>query len=373
MKIQRGRPTRAPRILVTKFSTLAYGVLLIALVAVGAPTEARASTRLCSDIFQPNALTQLFDSGAQTSLRAENKFTQDHVRFFQTERPSPRVMRALETLRGDWKIELRRSLDPETQKETSGFTPWIVGATIDLPRGALKSDDALAAYLEHLIPLAREAKRLARIEQNEAAVEKLDAPTKALLTKWFTLNDVRVYVKATTNLGESFGKTITIDQSLVRYPRVIGTVAHEIYHTTVTSKLNEQATPLEIGRAMWFSIRDSRLPGSYARLHRADEYEARLKQSAILRFHHHANDATAVQDAAALFRREQRQALEEFLTRFEQTEITPSEDPGDRRRSALKLTLSGTTAYIPLVKDVDDVRAYAHAVLARRFKTFVSN
>jgi hypothetical protein len=358
---------------VTKFSTLAYSVLLIALVASHAPTEAQGAARLCSDIFQPTALTRLFDSGSQTSLRAENKFTQDHVRFFQTEHPTPRVMRALEALRRDWKIELRRSLDPETQKENSGFTPWLIGATIDLPRGALKSDEALAAYLEHLIPLAREAKRLALREQNEAAVEKLDAPTKALLTKWFTLNDVRVFVKATTNLGESFGNTITIDQSIVRYPRVIGTVAHEIYHTTVTSKLNERATPLEIGRAMWFSIRESRLPGDYARLHRADEYEARLKQTAILRFHKHVSDAAAVQEAALLFKREQRQALEEFLTRFEQTEITPSEDPGDRKRPALKLTLSGTTAYIPLVKDVDDVRAYAHAVLARRFKTFVSN
>ncbi len=347
----------------TKFLTRAHCLLPIALSALLSlfSEGSFAEAPLCSDVFTQSSL---FDAGGQTSLQPDQQFTKNYVRFFQSPKLDPRVQKALVELNKGWRLELRRSDD-----DIGGLTPWIVGATIDLPRSALKSDVSLAEFLEQLIPLAREAKRFARIEQNRQAVEKLDPATKTLITKWFTQNDVRVFVKDSYDLGAAEKDRLTIDKKMLRYPSLIGTVIHEIYHVTVSARLRETSSALEIGRAMWFAPSSSQLSKAYARLHRSDEYDARLKQIAILRFHKLVNDARVIEPEAALFRQEQRDQLSMFTENFETVTITRSQDPAQLDRPALKLTFNENALYVPLVREVANPRAYAYEVLAKRLAT----
>lgn len=374
---------RSQRVLVTKFSTLAARVLLLLLVGFGRSAFASADT--CRDLFKrvPGNRLATVESllnplARQSSLRADKEILEDDdrgayaVKLYLDAHPHPRVQTALVTLNKLLHISLHRSATgPDASEEIEGLYPTLSSAVIAVPARALASDDALADYLESMIPLTREAAHRWAIEQNQRAVKSVTPAARDLVTNWFEKNLVYVQIKALAgNLGQSTGSTIAVDQAYAKYPRAVGTFAHEIYHSTVTSKLKPNASTTAIGRAIWFQLSSAKLYGEYKKGFRADEYEARLRQSAILRFHKLKADAANIEQDTKLFHEEEVSACELFLALLDQTEVAMGVD-AETRMPQFIVRLEGERLIVPKVRDVNEPKAYIREVLKKRLEILV--
>jgi hypothetical protein len=117
---------------------------------------------------------------------------------------------------------------------------------------------------------------------------------------------------------------------------------------------------------MWIAKKTSTLPQPYNEIHRADEFEARLKQMAMLKFHKHANDARNIEGITEKFRLEQIEVFNLLLENLDGAIIKQTADPSSRQQLALKVSTDEASVYVPLVKPVADERAYVREVLTRR-------
>lgn len=104
-------------------------------------------------------------------------------------------------------------------------------------------------------------------------------------------------------MGEAADNTIRIDESYVNDPDIIGTIIHEITHTTTVRKLTEDATATVVGRAVHFRRYNPQQSFYTEEGYRADEYEARMRQVAFLKFKGLADKASKKASEMELFRK----------------------------------------------------------------------
>lgn len=381
----------------TKFLTR---VIPIALLVLSALPARALPARACSALFavydhtlareSAEAAARLRDVGAQTTLipdaATERGLSSSAFRFQVSTLGAPRVLSALRKIQKNFKLKIERRLDfgtrPETGspndnlqfEETEGFTPLGQFAIISVPRRALSDDATLAAYFESLLPIVEDASKSIDRERNQSEVAQFESHSQPLLNKLYENFGVRVFLREIPNLGATNGFQITIDKSFAKKAEAVGTVAHEIYHTTVTRKLverrGERPSLTHISRALNFSLKTPHVPRAYQDSFRADEYEARARQIAILEKIGRPSSTLEIRKTAEAFRNDQREACEMALTFFDEARVSVVDTPSLVTPRSVRVTLLGDVIEIPLVggSEPSDPRVYAKQVLERRLE-----